>query len=865
MRTGWLRVWLGGVLLVGSGVFVNGTAQAVLVTNSWNTLTSGKWEIGANWSAGSPSQLDADDIITNGFVGSPFRKTIFIDATSAQSNASMSVSNVWVSGSGIIQNNLFITNTSPSALTVFNSLSISNNGFVLVSNSVMRVGNNLFDDGGVQLNVGSVATTNATMYVGYNRTGQITISAGTWLASAVYAGFNANTTGTVWLLDGQLISTSSVTSIGYNGVGSMAVSNGIWQSSSVTIADQTGARGTLTWAGGTNALNAAVLNVGFNASATGAVWMTGGSAVLSNTVVTIGNAGVGQMTVSNADLRILGSLTTVGNAGGSVGTLTFAGGTNVMTSPLLVGNGVGASGAVWMTDSRLVATNSSTTIGNSGVGQMTVSNGMWLGRNLSLGVNVGSQGTLTVFGGTNACTGPLIIGGNGIGTLDLEDGGLVVTNTPANVISLFNELNVDGSVVLGPGGTIIDIADFGYTDIGYWGNGTLTNLGGTLEAFQIVVGTFAGSQGTLTMSAGTITVGQGFAVGNVVNSTGTVWLSGGQIVGGSMFVGDEGVGRMTVSNGTVWASELAVGFSNNGTYTCAGGTNNVFDLEMGFMTGGTGQVWVTGGVFGESDAELFVGIHSVGRMTVSNGVVFANAASLGSFTNGLGVLTLPGGTFEVYSNMTLGDCSLPSTGNVTVAGGTLTVTNLAGTGVFELRDGTLTLNSGTMRVDKIVITNACAHFVRTGGTLIYGSAVLNPNDDTDGDGLPNGWEMAHGLDPLDPNGVNGANGDPDGDGFTNLQEYENGSDPQDPNSTPFRITSIVKQGNNVMLTWTTLGGKTNVVQFTKGSVGGTYSNNFADLSGNIISNVVGLTSETYLDVGGATNRPVRFYRVRLVP
>ena len=43
--------------------------------------------------------------------------------------------------------------------------------------------------------------------------------------------------------------------------------------------------------------------------------------------------------------------------------------------------------------------------------------------------------------------------------------------------------------------------------------------------------------------------------------------------------------------------------------------------------------------------------------------------------------------------------------------------------------------------------------------------------DTDGDGMPNNWELMKGLDPNDPGDING---DDDGDGYTNLEEYLNG-------------------------------------------------------------------------------------------
>ena len=217
----------------------------------------------------------------------------------------------------------------------------------------------------------------------------------------------------------------------------------------------------------------------------------------------------------------------------------------------------------------------------------------------------------------------------------------------------------------------------------------------------------------------------------------------------------------------------------------------------------------------------------------------------------------------VSQYMYVGYCPVSATGSVLIAGGSLFVTNAAGTAVLDLSGGTLTLNSGLMIVDKIVITNTCARFVITGGTFYYGQFEISSSLDADGDGLPNWWEVPNGIDPLDPLGANGANGDPDGDGLSNMQEFLAGTSPTN-SASRFAITGITRESNNIRITWMTHGGRTNQVQAST-YTNGRFSTNFVNVSPAIIIPGTNDATTTYLDVGAVTNAAPLSYRVRLVP
>jgi uncharacterized membrane protein len=78
-----------------------------------------------------------------------------------------------------------------------------------------------------------------------------------------------------------------------------------------------------------------------------------------------------------------------------------------------------------------------------------------------------------------------------------------------------------------------------------------------------------------------------------------------------------------------------------------------------------------------------------------------------------------------------------------------------------------------------------------------------------------------------------------------------------------QLSSLKRQGNDLLVSWSSPGGLTNVLQSSSGSSGDGVSNNFTDHSTPLVAPAGDMVTMTYLDIGGATNKPAKYYRVRI--
>jgi hypothetical protein len=137
--------------------------------------------------------------------------------------------------------------------------------------------------------------------------------------------------------------------------------------------------------------------------------------------------------------------------------------------------------------------------------------------------------------------------------------------------------------------------------------------------------------------------------------------------------------------------------------------------------------------------------------------------------------------------------------------------------------------------------------------------------DSVGDGVPDWWRQQYfGGAGTSTNSQSCAARDPDGDGMTNLQEFKAGTDPTNSASF-FGIISVAGVSNDARVTWNSVTNRAYDIWATLPTANGGYTNSFGPSPLNPFP-IAGTPSNVFwLDFGGATNTPTRFYRVRVVP
>jgi hypothetical protein len=123
--------------------------------------------------------------------------------------------------------------------------------------------------------------------------------------------------------------------------------------------------------------------------------------------------------------------------------------------------------------------------------------------------------------------------------------------------------------------------------------------------------------------------------------------------------------------------------------------------------------------------------------------------------------------------------------------------------------------------------------------------------DTDGDGLPDAWELAWGLDPATPGD---ATADADQDGLADAREFAAGTSPRDPGSL-LRLLPPRLQGDDLILSAVAGAGVRLEVEVS-GALGGDWTP---------AGSAVGAGDPVELRIPGAAATSPRFYRVRVQP
>jgi hypothetical protein len=167
---------------------------------------------------------------------------------------------------------------------------------------------------------------------------------------------------------------------------------------------------------------------------------------------------------------------------------------------------------------------------------------------------------------------------------------------------------------------------------------------------------------------------------------------------------------------------------------------------------------------------------------------------------------------------------IPPQSQIALVGDTITISVVvAGTQPmgFRWRKGAspyipFELGGPSMTITNVQLSDAADYTVVVTNALTTSVGILSPPGrltvlvDTDGDRIPDVWEIAHGFNPEDPSD---GNVDTDGDGFTNLQEWLAGTDPRDLQSF-LKIDQISSGLAETVMRFTAVSNRAYTVQYS---------------------------------------------------
>ncbi|AEV37819.1 protein containing Outer membrane autotransporter barrel domain [Pseudovibrio sp. FO-BEG1] len=642
------------------------------------------------------------------------------------------------------------------------TLRVSDGG--AVSSEWGYVGYNSGSTGTVEVTgIGSTLEILETLYIGEGGEGTLTISeGGSVIGTNGYIGGNNGSTGSVEVTGtGATWSNSNILLVGEHGDSTLTVSDGgVVSSAYGIIGGGSDSTGTVEVTGtGTTWNNSSSLQVGLGGDGTLTIFE-------GATVSVSGATELGAVSTSSGVLNIGAGSGETAVAAGTLDASTVEFGDGMAK---LVFNHTDETGA-YQFDADLASTGSGThsIVHESGWTDLSGNNANFTGTTVVNGGTLSVSGSLGsssgIIGSQSGSTGiveisgigsiwenseDLYIGEHGEGTLTISNGGAVsdvngfianssgsigtveVTGTGStwsNSSTLYVGEDGDGTVAVSDGGAVSSRNGYIGDNNGSTGSVEVTGIGSTWDNSGILV-VGASGRGTLTVSdGGAVSNATGY-IGSSSVSTGTVEVTG---TGANwensdtLFVGHDGEGTLTISEGATvsvsGATELGSSSTGSGVLNIGAAAGDsalgAGVLNSATLTFGTGTGTIN---FNHTDTDYIFTPQIVGNGAVHqlSGTTILSTTNSG-YTGGT---TVSGGVLDVRNGN-----ALANTGDVSVNGGRLLITNTETVGDTAVSGGSLEIGTGaTLFADAFTLTDGTV----TGGTLKGSSyTVENGNIDT---------------------------------------------------------------------------------------------------------------------------------------